>query len=77
MALFKRRKSQFSVEEPAEVRFNAMMDLVKDLSQKDYNRLKKAMDLSYKGYQTVRGLEASDEASQETGEFMLYEKEEK
>jgi hypothetical protein len=38
-----------------------MMDLVKDLSRPDYNRLKKAMDLGYQSYQTVRNVKTDDE----------------
>lgn len=38
-----------------------MMDLVKDLSRSDYNRLKKAMDLGYQSYQTVRNVKTDDE----------------
>ena len=34
-------------QDPVEARFEAMMTLVKDLSQKDYRRLKKAMDSGY------------------------------
>ena len=78
MGLFnKKRQAQFFVEEPAEVRFDAMMDLVKDLSRKDYNRLKKAMDSGYEAYQTVRGLDANDDVMPQLsdGEFMLHDQE--
>lgn len=57
--LFKRRRTEY--EDPAELRFDAMMDLVKDLSRSDYNRLKKAMDLGWQSYQTVRNVKTDDE----------------
>lgn len=58
MRLF-RKKAKY--EDPSEVRFDAMMDLVKDLSRSDYNRLKKAMDLGWQSYQTVRNVKTDDE----------------
>jgi hypothetical protein len=57
--LFRRKRTEY--EDPAELRFDAMMDLVKDLSRPDYNRLKKAMDLGYQSYQTVRNVKTDDE----------------
>lgn len=58
MRFFKKRAK---LEDPAEVRFDAMMNLVKDLSRADYNRLKKAMDLGWQSYQTVRNVKTDDE----------------
>ena len=63
MNLFKKTKKHeplFYEEDPAEVRFDAMMDLTKDLSRKDYNRLKEAMDLGYNAYQKVRNIDSDD-----------------
>ncbi|MCR5700212.1 MAG: hypothetical protein K6G49_02150 [Candidatus Saccharibacteria bacterium] len=62
MGFFKRANhgSQFYTEDPAEERFDAMMDLVKDLSRRDYNRIKEAMDLGYNAYQKVRNIDADD-----------------
>lgn len=54
-------KKKTKLEDPAEVRFDAMMNLVKDLSRADYNRLKKAMDLGWQSYQTVRNVKTDDE----------------
>lgn len=54
-----RKKAQR--EDPIESRFNAMMELIKDLSKADYNRLKKAMDLGWQSYQTVRNVRTDDE----------------
>ena len=79
MSIFKRKNKGplFFDEDPAEERFDAMMDLVKDLSKKDYNRLKEAMDLGYKAYQKVRDIDPDDESANRANEpeFMLHEKE--
>lgn len=47
--------------DPVEQRFGSMMELIKDLSKADYNRLKKAMDLGWQSYQTVRNVRTDDE----------------
>lgn len=59
MSIFK-RKGAFVMEDPSEERFDAMMGLVRDLSRKDYNKLKKAMDSGYEAYQIVRGIDNDD-----------------
>lgn len=75
MSIFK-KQSNFYEEDPVENRFDAMMDLVKDLSKADYKRLKKAMDLGYDAYQTVRNIETDDDGiTVSANEFMLHEKE--
>lgn len=63
MGLFKKRlfKKKNSSVDPVEQKFNAMMELIKDLSKADYNRLKKAMDLGWQSYQTVRNVKTDDE----------------
>jgi hypothetical protein len=38
-----------------------MMSLIKDLSRADYNRMKKAMDLGWQSYQTIRDVKTDDE----------------
>ena len=58
MSLFRRK---YIIEDPAEARFDAMMELIKDLPKADYNRLKKAMDLGWQSYQTVRNVRTDDE----------------
>lgn len=76
--LFKRRKKSepmFFEEDPAENRFDAMMDLVKDLSRKDYNRLKEAMDLGYNAYQKVRNIDTDDGLA--ASEYILHPEEDK
>lgn len=55
---FKKNKKQL---DNSEQRFDAMMKLIKDLSKGDYNRLKKAMDLGWQSYQTVRNVRTEDE----------------
>lgn len=59
-------------EDPVEVRFDAMMELIKDLPKADYNRLKKAMDLGWQSYQTVRNVKTDDE--KENGDILEAEK---
>lgn len=76
MGIFKKKKNEpkFFEEDPAENRFDAMMDLVKDLSRKDYNRLKEAMDLGYNAYQKVRNIDSDDGLG--TSEYILHAEEE-
>ena len=54
-------KRKSSNEDPVEARFDAMMELIKDLPKADYNRLKDAMDLGYAAYQKVRNVKTADE----------------
>lgn len=78
MSLFrKRNKSEVFFEDPVEVRFDAMINLVKDLSRKDYNKIKRAMDSGYEAYQIVRGIDDVADVSEPTGEpeFMVGTKE--
>jgi hypothetical protein len=56
-----KRKKVEVVMDPVEEKFNKMMELIKDLSRVDYNRLKKAMDLGWQSYQTVRNVKTEDE----------------
>lgn len=64
MSLFRKRK-QYKVEDPSEQRFDAMMELIKDLPKSDYNRLKDAMDLGWSAYQKVRNVKTADEKENE------------
>lgn len=70
MRLFKKR--HIMPIDPVEAKFDTMMRLIKDLSKADYNRLKKAMDLGWQSYQTVRNVRTDDE--KETGEVDEIEK---
>lgn len=58
--IFKKRKKMV-LESVAEQRFDAMMDLIKDLSRADYNRLLAAMDLGYNAYQKVKNVKTEEE----------------
>jgi len=58
---FKLFHKKEQLQEPVEMRFDAMMELIKDLPRADYNRLKKAMDLGWQSYQTVRNVMTDDE----------------
>lgn len=71
----KKKQSEFFIEDPAEQRFDAMMELVKDLSKRDYNRLKEAMDLGYTAYQKVRNIDNSDDTQAIEADFMLHPEE--
>lgn len=55
------RLKKHILEDPIEQRFDAMLDLIKDLPRGDYNRLKSAMDLAYDAYQKVRNVKTIDE----------------
>ena len=70
----KSKEPEIFVEDPVEVRFDAMMNLVRDLTRKDYNKLKKAMDSGYEAYQIVRGIDGVDDSNEPTAEpeFMLH-----
>ena len=51
----KRKQRQVAkTTDPSEAKINTIIDLIKDLEQADYNRLREGMDLIYKGYQKVR-----------------------
>lgn len=69
LRIFKRTRE---FEDPVEMRFDAMMVLIKDLPKADYNRLKKAMDLGWQSYQTVRNVKTEDE--KENGDILEAEK---
>ena len=64
MKLF-RRKRNYIIEDPSEQRFDAMMELIKDLPKSDYNRLKDAIDLGWNAYQKVRNVKTADEKENE------------
>lgn len=59
------RKKRKETEDIVEQKFDAMMNLIKDLPKADYNRLKKAMDLGYDSYQIVRNVKTTDEKAVE------------
>lgn len=55
------KKEQMQIKDPVEARFETMMGLVKDLTPKDYRRLKKAMDSGYEAYNIVRNIKSEDD----------------
>ena len=52
--IIKRKSTVVKTTDPSEAKINTIIDLIKDLEQTDYNRLREGMDLIYKGYQKVR-----------------------
>ena len=52
--IIKRKRPVVKTTDPSEAKINTIIDLIKDLEQTDYNRLREGMDLIYKGYQKVR-----------------------
>ena len=76
MCFKKKNKKSKIIIDPIEQRFSSMMELIKDLSKADYNRLKKAMDYGWQSYQTVRNVKTDDEKEFDdinTAEFKLSE----
>lgn len=47
-------KKKRQPEDRVEARFQTIVALVRDLDKKEFNRLKKGMDLAWQGYQEVR-----------------------
>lgn len=47
-------KKRTETEDRVEARFQTVISLVKDLDKKEFNRLKKGMELAWQGYQEVR-----------------------
>lgn len=66
MKVFRRHhKNNKLLKSISEQRFDAMMELIKDLPKADYNRLKDAMDLGYSAYQKVRNVKTVEEKDNE------------
>lgn len=59
MRWFSRKRNK--VEDRVEQKFQTIVALVKDLDKKEFNRLKKGMDLAWQGYQEVRQAKTQDE----------------
>lgn len=77
MGIFHKKQSKAYFEEDIlDSKYDEMMAWIKDLSRKDYNKLKKAMDSGYEAYQTLHGIEPSEtDATFNESEYMLHEKE--
>lgn len=73
MSIFKKIKESESYfkEDSLDTKFDEMMAWIKYLSRKDFNKIKKAIDQGYDAYQTLHGIEPSDEMSVDDAEFML------
>lgn len=78
MGIFNKVKetSSFFEQERLDNKFDGMMVWIKDLSRKDYNRLKKAMDLAYDAYQALHGIEPDVDTETDKAEFILHKEEE-
>ncbi len=55
--MFKRHKEDTTLE----VSFKTIIPLIENLSKRDYNRLKEAMDLGYDAIQKLRNVKSIDE----------------
>ena len=51
MSKFFRKKAVATQRDKVEVRFQAVVDLIRDLDKKEFNRLKEGMDLAWQAYQ--------------------------
>ncbi len=60
-------KKKNQTEDRVEARFQTIISLVRDLDRKEFNRLKKGMDLAWQGYQEVR--QAKTQAEKEVEEI--------
>lgn len=57
--MFKSKKKQ--AEDVAEVRFQQVIELVKALDRKEFNRLLEAIKLAWQGYDKIRQVQTIDE----------------
>lgn len=74
MSIFKKRgnESPFYEEDSLDKQFDNIMSWVRDLARKDYNKLKKAMDKAYDGYQILHGIEPAEDV-EKADDFMIME----
>lgn len=56
-----RRRVETQYLSSSEAKLNTIVELVKDLSKTDYNRLRDGMDLIYNGYQKIRNAKTPEE----------------
>ena len=76
MGIFKKKSEPFFEEDSLDLQFDKIMSWVRDLSRKDYNKLKKAMDKDYDAYQILHGIEPAEDTA-DTDTFMLLDEEDK
>ena len=61
-----------------DARFEETMRWIRGLPRKDFNRVKKAIDLDYDAFNTLHGIELDDDKAEKADnelKFMLHEKE--
>ena len=78
MKLFKKKNTtNFFEEDSLDYQFDKVMTWVRDLSRKDFNKFKKAMDKDYDAYQILHGIEPVDEdiKNNDVGQFELADEE--
>lgn len=77
MSIFKKIKesTNYFEEDTLDRKFDEAMAWIKQLSRKDYNKIKKAMDLDYNAYQTLHGIEPGEDTVVEEADFILSKEE--
>lgn len=51
--LFRKNKTSETPKDRVAVRFQTIIDLIRDLDKKEFNRLKEGLDLAWQAYQKV------------------------
>lgn len=51
--IFKKKRHIANRRDKVETRFQAVVDLIRDLDKKEFNRLKEGMELAWQAYQKV------------------------
>lgn len=59
MGIFKSKERQ--IDDMAEMRFQQVLELVKDLDRKEFNKLIEATKLAWQGYDKMRQVQTIDE----------------
>lgn len=80
MKIFKKIKESptFFEDESLDAQFDRMMDWMKHLSRKDFNKVKKAIDKGYDAYQILHGIEPEEETlNVDNGDFIMTPEEDK
>ena len=61
LSKWRRKRKQSTYDDKVAIRFQAVIDLIKDLDKKEFNRLKEGMDLAWQAYNKVAQAKPSDE----------------
>ena len=56
-----RKKPSPEMTDDAEERFQKMVDLIRDLDKKNFNKLMVALDLVFRGYDKIRTVQTEEE----------------